>query len=329
MIKLGIIGTGGIAQNHMRNVHNLGAERVRFVAYCDVVLEKAEAAAKQYGGTAYADFTEMLDKESLDAVFICTPPFVRVEPIVAAADRRLPIFCEKPPAFDAEAGGKALNAIERAGVVSSVGFMYRWLKIVDRAKSLLEGRRIIAIRSNFLNPPALDLKLPGWFYQKERSGGPLMDQAIHMLDLQRYFAGEATSVHALGNNQIRAKSDTFTIEETCTLNIQYDSGVIGTHTHSWVSRHVTVEFEIISDEAHLVLSLHNNRLTGTIDGAEIQYAPGDVSAVTEVDGFLKALETGDSSLIRSPFRDGLGTCAVTWAGLASIEKGNVETPARF
>ena len=329
MLRIGFIGTGGIAQRHIRSLEQLGNGRARITAFCDVVVEKAEQAARAHGGTAYGDFARMLDAAELDAVFICTPPFVRAEPIAAVAGRGLALFCEKPPAFDAAQGRRALAAIRGAGVVSNVGFMYRWLQVVDRARELIAGRKLAAVRSAFLCGPAVEGNLPGWFYLKERSGGPVMDQAIHVLDLHRHLAGEVASVHALGNNQIRAKSDSFTIEDTYTLNLAYESGAIASHTHSWACRPGIGQVELISEDARLVIDLFANRLTGVIDGAPLDYAPGDDPYLTEVDRFLTAVEGRDAGGLRSPYPDAVQSCAVTWAALRSIDTGRVEVPERL
>ena len=327
LLQVGFIGTGGIAQRHMRNLQKLG--RARITACCDLVPDKARQAARANGATPYTDFARMLEDERLDAVFLCTPPFVRAEPIEAVAACGLALFCEKPPALDAAQGRRALAAINSAGVISSVGFMYRWQEIVTKAKELMAGRTLAALRSVFLCGPAVDMDLPGWFYLKERSGGPLMDQAIHVLDLHRYLAGEVVAVHALGNNQIRPKTDAFTIEETYTLNVAYESGVIASHTHSWACAPGLAQIEMVSETTRLTIDLFANHLTGMVDGVEISYAPRDDCYLTEVDNFLAAVECKDLSRLRSSYADALKTCAVSWAGLRSVETGHVEVPERL
>jgi predicted dehydrogenase len=327
MIKISFIGVGGIAGRHIRSLRQL--QRSEFVAFCDIVSERAKQAADENGGSAYTDFQKMLDKEELDAVFICTPPFVRAEPIVAAATKGAAIFSEKPPAFDTEQGQKALAAIQEAGVVSNVGFMYRWMKAVDQAKELMAGKKISAIRSVFLCGPAVHMNIPGWFYMKDKSGGPLMDQAIHVLDLHRYLAGEVECVHAFGNNQIQSKRVDFTVEETVTLNLRYDSGIIASHTHSWACDVGIGQVELISDFSRITIDLFAKQVFGTVEGEKIDESYSDDCYLTEIDNFLTAVETTDQSRMRSSYQDGLNTCAVTWAGLKSIETGQVETPMRF
>jgi len=327
MIKLGFIGVGGIAGRHIRSLQQL--QKSEFVAFCDIVSERAEQAANENGGNAYTDFQEMLDKEELDAVFICTPPFVRAEPISAAAGKGVAIFSEKPPAFDAEQGQKALEAIQKANVVSNVGFMYRWMKTVDKAQELMAGKKISAIRSAFLCGPAVHMNIPGWFYMKDKSGGPLMDQAIHVLDLHRYLAGEVECVHAFGNNQIQPKRADFTVEETVTLNLRYDSGIIASHTHSWACDVGIGQVELISDFSRVTIDLFAKRVFGTVEGEKIDESYSDDCYFTEIDNFLTAVETKDQSRLRSSYQNGLNTCAVTWAGLKSIETGQTEAPVRF
>ncbi len=329
-LRVGFIGTGGIAQRHLKSLRQLGPERARPVAFCDIDEARAAQAAAGYGGTVYTDSKRMVDAEDgLDAVFVCTPPFARAEPIEAAAARGLAIFCEKPPAFDAEQGRRALAAIRRAGVITNVGFMYRWLRAVDRARDLLEGRTIAAVRSAFLCGPAVERNLPAWFYLQDRSGGPLMDQAIHVLDLHRYFAGEVASVHALAHTTFREHTADFTIQEAYSLNLAYASGAIASHLHSWACTAAMGQVEWISDRARLAVDLFANRLIGTVDGTPVDETFTDDPYLREVDQFLRAVADGDGMRMRSPYADGLHTCAVAWAGLRSAATGRVETPERF
>ena len=72
-VRLGFIGTGGMASAHMNNLKNFND--VKFVAMCDVSEDRAKQRAEEFGGNAYTDYQRMYDSEELDAVYICTPPF--------------------------------------------------------------------------------------------------------------------------------------------------------------------------------------------------------------------------------------------------------------
>ena len=327
MLKIAFIGVGGISKKHVGTLQTLN--RTEFVGFCDVVEERAREAADENGGRAYTDFNQMLDKESPDAVFICTPPFVRVEPIAAAASRGIAIFSEKPPAFNAEQGRAALDAIQKAGVINNVGFMYRWLKTVERAKELMAGKRLSAIRSAFICGPAVHMNLPGWFYMKDKSGGPLMDQAIHILDVHRFIAGDVKLVHTFGNNQIQPKRDDFTVEETVVMDLSFDTGAIGSHTHSWACDVSIAQIELISDLSRLTIDIFANRVFGKVEGVEIDENISCDPKLIEVDHFLKAVDSKDQGILRSSYQDAVNTCAVAWAGLKSIDTGEVQSPLRF
>ena len=92
-IKIGFVGTGGIANHHLRTLAQL--DEAELVAFCDVVEEKALAAASEYGGRAYSHYEALYDSEALDAVYICLPPFAHAQPELAAIERGLPHFRRK------------------------------------------------------------------------------------------------------------------------------------------------------------------------------------------------------------------------------------------
>ena len=99
-VRLGFIGTGGMAGAHMKNLQTF--DDVEFVAMCDIVADKVEERTKEYGGTPYTDFQKMFDKEELDAVYICTPPFAHGDQERIACEKGIPMFIEKPIAVRLE-----------------------------------------------------------------------------------------------------------------------------------------------------------------------------------------------------------------------------------
>ena len=92
--SVGFIGSGGIARSHTKALAQLGD--VDFVAFCDIVEERARSYCKEYGGRSYADFREMFDAEEMDAVYICLPPFAHGNEVELAAERGIHVFIQKP-----------------------------------------------------------------------------------------------------------------------------------------------------------------------------------------------------------------------------------------
>ena len=105
MIRAALIGTGGISGVHLTYLSS--RDDVEIAALCDLKAENLDRRHKEFGGRAFSDLKEMLDSVELDAVWLCTPPRVRMEPLVACAAKGVPVFCEKPAELD-EAAGEAI-----------------------------------------------------------------------------------------------------------------------------------------------------------------------------------------------------------------------------
>ena len=324
MLRIGIIGVGGLGTRHAQYVVDTGKGRP--VAFADTDVARAEAAAEAHGGRAYGDFTQMLEREQLDAVFVCTPAQVRVEPIQAIAEHKLPFFCEKPPAATMADARACIDVIEQAGIINSVGFMYRWSQVTDRMRELLDGRSIGSCMIRGIWACAF-WEMPGYYYIQEKSGGPIGDQGVHMIDAARYMMrDEVTAVHAFGSNKIIPKTDTFTIEDTVSTSLQFRSGTIGAYLHSWSHRGWVWEIDCIGEDFRLVWDLSDrNRLWGTIGEEEVSFEATDDYYVTEVEGFLDAVAANDQSMIRSSYADATKTLAAALAINRSIDSGQPAT----
>ena len=135
IVKVGFVGCGGIAHTHMERLRKI--REARMVAFYDIVPEKARETAKSVGAKAYPSLQEMLDKEELDAVYVCVPPFAHgFEPEIV--ERGINIFVEKPVALSMDTARKIESAIRKAGVLSSVAYMWRYFDTTALAKRVLE-----------------------------------------------------------------------------------------------------------------------------------------------------------------------------------------------
>lgn len=326
-VKLAVVGVGGIWGAHAQNLSRLGDNQV--VAVCDLSEDNRNRWAGSLGARSYADIEAMLDGEDdIDAIISCTPPIARRAVIEAASKRGLPVFVEKPPAFTLD-DAIAINslALETQTPVV-VGFMYRCFPIVDRMRQLVEGRTINLVQSSFFCAAATGWDIPAWFYMKDRSGGHILDQAIHSIDLIRYFAGDITHVYTLGNNLVRPKTDTFTVEDSSSTLMRFASGASGSHLHSWANPEFVVSLALIGEDYHLKLSL-DNHLSGYVGDQKIDESldanpPGTSHHFEEMRVFLDAVRSRDFSTLRSPYQDAAKSLATVVAMNQSIESGQVE-----
>jgi len=164
-LKIGFIGTGGIARNHMENLKTLQAD---FVAMCDIDEERAAKAADEYGGKAYTEPRRMLDEVEMDACFVCVPPFAHGDAERAVIERGVALFVEKPIALTMELALELEELINKNGIIASVGYQWRYADSVAAAKAALADRPIGMMLGYWIGG------MPGvwWWRRRETSGRP-------------------------------------------------------------------------------------------------------------------------------------------------------------
>ena len=352
-VALGIIGAGNIATRHLANLQFVGGNRVLAVA--DSRVDAAKEKAEPVGANAYADWEQMFEKErALDGVLLCTPPTVRETVFEAAASRKIAVFCEKPPAKDLDEARAITHIVRDSGIISSVGFNWRYAPSVDRCRELLRSRTANIVRAAVLLPIALPPReLDNWFYLKQRGGGQF-DGLIHELDLIRDVAGDVADVQAFGSNVVLPKSDAFTIEDTMSINLRFASGATGTVASSWACAQGLRDLTFFGENFQISLTAIPPMLRGRIGakGAEAQvidedfpqgpdmgrsgtvhpdrkpHDPPDPPHCEELKVFLEAIRTGSMEKVRSPFADAARTMALVDAIARSIDSGRVEQVQR-
>ena len=186
MVKIGIIGCGGIANGkHMPALKKL--KDVEMVAFCDVIEERAQKAAKEYGvpgAKVFTDYKELL-KLDLDVVHVLTPnkqhSFITVDALEAGKH----VMCEKPMAINTVEAQKMLDAAKRTGKKLTIGYQNRFRPECQYLKKVVEAGDLGDIyyaRAQAIRRRAV----PTWgvFLDAEnQGGGPLIDIGTHALDL--------------------------------------------------------------------------------------------------------------------------------------------------
>jgi predicted dehydrogenase len=186
-VRVGLVGAGAVGARH---AHTLaGFPDVDLVVICDPVAAVGEALAGRFG-VPCVDRLESLLRARPDAVWVCVPPFARGEPETALIRAGLPFFVEKPLAADLPAAERVAAAVASAGLPTATGYHWRHLDTVERARAALTGRlvRLVDARWWGTTPP------PAWWGEERLSGGQIVEQATHVLDLVRVLAGEVAEV---------------------------------------------------------------------------------------------------------------------------------------
>lgn len=349
-LHIGIVGAGNIARRHLENLRFLGGNQI--VAICDLDLPRAQELAALVDAQAYRTIDDLFQGEKrLDAIVICTPPAIRRQIIEHAARRRIGVYSEKPPAATVEEGLRIAEIIDQHQLICSVGFHMRYSPAVDRYRALVEGRPANVVQSIAASPAALLNSLEPWFFIKEKSGGHLLDQAIHTIDLLRYVVDEITGVYTLGNNVLRAKSDDFTIEDTTVSTFRFAQGASGSHIHSWAAPKGRSELLVMGADFALTLQSHSPPYvrgtlgypgsdpilveetfpqgppmgrSGKISPQRRAEDPPDPPHCGAMEAFLEAVRSGSRTGIRSTYLDSVRSLAVVLAMNRSIETGQAE-----
>jgi predicted dehydrogenase len=313
-VRLGFIGTGGNMNRHLRELTEIGGSQ--FVAFCDIVIEKAEQAVAQYGGKAYADYNQMLAREELDAVYISIPPFAHGAPERAVIAAGLPMFVEKPVHMDTDEAKEIAAEIEEKGIITAAGYQERYLDIIDKAQELLASRRVGFFMGYWMGG------MPGgWWREKAKSGGQLMEQTTHEFDMARYLFGEVKTVYAVARNDMIPNVD-YDIEEASAVSLQFESGVFGVMFSACFTTNGMQRsgLDIFCEDGSLEYNLRNALVLSTAEETNTWH-PENNCTIDMDSTFIEAVRTGDGSTIRSPYSDAAKTAILSIAANQSLETG--------
>lgn len=249
-VKVGIIGCGGIANGkHMPALAAI--EGCEMVAFCDIIVERAQAAAEKFGvegAKVYEDYKELLKDESIEVVHVCTPnrshSFITVDALEAGKH----VMCEKPMAINSAEAQKMLDAVARTGNKLTIGYQNRYrddsLYLKDEAKAGVFGE-IYYAKATAIRRRAV----PNWgvfLNEYEQGGGPLIDIGTHALDLTlwmmdnykpKYCVG--TAYHKLNNDSDQGNTwgnwdpKEFTVEDSAFGFIVMENGATIVLESSW------------------------------------------------------------------------------------------------
>jgi predicted dehydrogenase len=205
-IGVGVIGFGWLGQAHSRSllrIPTLFPERTfdpELVVCGDTMPERREEAVGSFGfARAAADWRAVVEDPAVDVVFIAAPNMLHVELVEAAAAAGKHVFCEKPVGGTPEQTVRAERAARRAGVISGVGYNYRWAPLVQYARQLIADGRLGEItnyRGRFFSMYGSDpLGVLSWRFLVDQAGhGVTTDLMSHSVDLAQMLLGPVTRV---------------------------------------------------------------------------------------------------------------------------------------
>jgi len=315
-VRVGFVGTGGIATGaHMPALQKTAG--VEFVAHCDPVRARAQAAADRFGGQVYADHHELLEKADVDALYVCVPPNAHTDAETIAAGKGIHLYVEKPIVLDMEKGLEIWEAVKKANIITSVGYQMRYSPGVQWVKQFLQDKQVGMVAGNRWGGIAGDEH--HWWRVQTISGGMFHEQATHGMDLIRYVVGEVANVFARYSLTVLTGVPNLDIPDSQVILLEFRNGATGYYAancsltqgggwsaHDFIARDVMVRHTwggvTVSPEDAVTVELPEQKMNAD-------------------EAFIEAIRTGDRSLILTDYLDGLKTCEVTLAANESAETG--------
>jgi len=294
--RIALVGAGSVARRHVGVLTSL--DDVSIVAVADPLETAAQKLAQQCDARPFRDVEEALDGTEPDAVYICVPPFAHGPPEKAVLARGLPMFVEKPLAVDLATAEDVAAHAEHAGVVTGTGYHWRCLDVIAEAQELLRDAAPLLACGYWLDkrPTA------AWWAHPDRSGGQVVEQLTHVVDLARLLLGEAVEVYAAGARRqtpAAGTTDPGDVDDATAATVRFVSGAVATlATTSLLDVKHRAALHIF--RRGVVLELSETGMVVT-NGSSRRYSrPAEDPRVTVDREFIEAVR-GERAATRAPY----------------------------
>lgn len=341
-LRLGFIGAGGMADAHLAGLTDKNVfPDVEIAAFCDVVLERAQAQAEKYSTgdskpQAFSTPQAMIADANLDACWVLLPPFAHGDAERACIEGSVPFLVEKPIGKDLGLLRELRAEIQSKKLLVAAGYMNRYQPSVERAKEAFSSDEAVLAYGGWLGgPPTTDNEyfrthlIGQWWVQKDKSGGQMVEQVTHTLDLVRYFLGDALEVYAhttqAFNKTLPNLLSNYTMDDAMTTTIKFESGALATILASAATPiGGGVSLEVLGKKSAI-------KFSGWGHDVEILHKDGQSENVASVGqptifqredrAFLDAVKTGDHNKVRTNYADAFKTARLALAANESAETG--------
>lgn len=223
-LRVGLLGCGGIGEKHAAAVGAL-RDDLQLVACGGRDENKVRAFAARFSAEPFTDLRRLLDAR-LDLLIVALPPFAHDGQVETAAAAGVNLLVEKPIALDERRAQSMVDATTKAGVVAACGFMYRFGAAVERWDAAVRagdtGRAGLFTGQFHCNALHAD-----WWRERAKSGGQVVEQLIHIVDLARHQLGEPQSVYARGANLFHRGVERYDSDDVSALILGYADGRVG------------------------------------------------------------------------------------------------------
>jgi predicted dehydrogenase len=321
-VRIGVVGVGKLGRFHARNLRTSvpGAELVG-VADADPV--RTMSVAEELEVIGFPTVEGLLSADRLDAVLIATSTSRHIDVIEAATQRGLHIFCEKPIALNEEETTRALELVEKAGVLLQIGFHRRFDRDFVDLRERIEREELG--RLYWLRLSHRDMAGPDPAGYMELDGPLLVNVTIHDLDTVRWLVGEVAEISVMGGSVADPRYGELGDYDHAVITVRFENGALGVIDNS---RCAGYGYEC---SAEVVGSLATGRisqppasnLSMLSAGLETRRTLADHTArhreayIAELAAFIDAVATGAESPV--PGADGLTAFSLAQLAVRSAQ----------
>lgn len=248
-IRWGMIGTGDVTERKSGPAL-YQAERSELIAVMNRTKSRAEDYAARHGNPIVCETAEeLLANDSIDAVYIATPPDSHAEYTSLSAAAGKHVFCEKPMAMSVDECQQMIDVCKQHDVSLAVAFYRRYFPVVEKMKQLVESGAVgQPLRISATTISRYNWPMDAWrLDQKVGGGGFLMDMGTHRFDLFAHFFGTPKTIRGIA----RSQSWDLSADDSATVAIEFENGVHGSAIFHWNSPIHRDTLEIVGDAGML------------------------------------------------------------------------------
>ena len=224
-IRVALVGCGRISKNHFNSIEE-HQDNIDLISICDIQKEVLSEHTKKYKVNGYTDLNEMLKKENLDLVILCTPSGMHANQTELCAKYNINVMTEKPMATRWKDGLRMVSACDEAGVRLFVVKQNRNNPTLQLLKRAIDEKRFGKIHMVHLNVfwsrPQEYYNQASWRGTWEHDGGAFMNQASHYVDLLEWLIGPIDKVQSM-----MSTTRDIEVEDTGVLNVKWRNGALG------------------------------------------------------------------------------------------------------
>lgn len=303
-MKIAVIGTGLMAMIHLEILTQ--EPGIEVVGHVNPHTKGTEAAVRRWGGRGYTSTRELLEHEQVDAAWITVPPGGHGQTERELINRDIPFFVEKPLSADRRTAEEIGETLEKKGLIAGVGYHWRAMDTIPLVRQkLAENPARMVLASWHDRTPT-----PAWWQRQETSGGQMVEQATHLVDITRFLVGEAQVACASSARTPRTAYPDMNIAETCAAILRFSGGAQGIFTSTCLLGGPSdIRVQFVCDG--MLITLTQTDVTFDHGNKKEVVRTGNNPFRTENHAFLQALVHQDASRLYSSYADALKTHTLT------------------